>query len=202
MKKIKKLILNLILLEPYNYLYNKVRFWYFNTPLPKHYCFRGRIGLVNNGLFSIGAHCKINSGAFYNTIGGDSKCNFTIDKSAEIIIGSGFGISNSTIFSSYSIQIGNNVLIGGSCKIYDTDFHAINIHERLLGIKQNGLDKNAKKRPIVIHDGVWIGGHCIVLKGSEIGENSIIGAGSVVSGHIPANEIWAGNPAKFIRKIK
>lgn len=54
---------------------------------------------------------------------------------------------------------------------------------------------------MVIEDNVFIGARCIILKGVTIGENSIVGAGSVVTKSIPANEIWAGNPAKFIRKI-
>lgn len=56
--------------------------------------------------------------------------------------------------------------------------------------------------PVVIKDGVFIGAHCIILKGVTIGEKSIIGAGSVVTKSIPDGEIWAGNPAKFIRRIE
>ncbi|MBD8490085.1 hypothetical protein IFO69_15110 [Echinicola sp. CAU 1574] len=62
-------------------------------------------------------------------------------------------------------------------------------------------DRTVKNRGINIEDGVWIGGHCIILKGVTIGERSVIGAGSVVSKNIPKNEVWAGNPAKFIKKI-
>ena len=58
-----------------------------------------------------------------------------------------------------------------------------------------------KCAPVVIENNVFIGAHCIILKGVSIGENSIIGAGSVVTKNVPANQIWAGNPAKFIRKI-
>jgi acetyltransferase-like isoleucine patch superfamily enzyme len=55
--------------------------------------------------------------------------------------------------------------------------------------------------PIVIGDDVFIGANSIVLKGVNIGDRSIIGAGSVVSKNIPADEIWAGNPIKFIKRI-
>lgn len=55
--------------------------------------------------------------------------------------------------------------------------------------------------PVIIEDNAFIGARSIILKGVTIGANSIIGAGSVVTKSIPANEIWAGNPAKFIRKI-
>ena len=57
------------------------------------------------------------------------------------------------------------------------------------------------KAPVVIKDNAFIGAKVIVLKGVTIGENSIIGAGSVVTRSVPDNEIWAGNPAKFIRKV-
>lgn len=46
-----------------------------------------------------------------------------------------------------------------------------------------------------------IGAQAIVCKGVSIGDNSIVGIGSVVTKSIPANQIWAGNPARFIREI-
>ena len=48
---------------------------------------------------------------------------------------------------------------------------------------------------------MFIGTSCIIGKGVTIGENSVIAAGSVVVKNVPSNEIWGGNPAKFIRKI-
>lgn len=53
----------------------------------------------------------------------------------------------------------------------------------------------------MICDNVFIGAKCIILKGVTIGENSVIGAGSVVTKNVPANQIWAGNPAKFIKNV-
>lgn len=49
--------------------------------------------------------------------------------------------------------------------------------------------------------GASIGAGSVVLCGIEIGENAMVGAGSVVTKDIPANELWVGNPAKFVRKI-
>jgi acetyltransferase-like isoleucine patch superfamily enzyme len=60
----------------------------------------------------------------------------------------------------------------------------------------------AKKRPVVINDNVFIGAHSTILKGVTIGKNSVIGACSVITKDIPDNEIWAGNPAKFIKSIE
>ena len=62
-------------------------------------------------------------------------------------------------------------------------------------------EKGGVTKPVEIKDGVFVGAHSIILKGVTIGEGSIIGAGSVVTKSIPAGEVWAGNPAKFIRKI-
>ena len=56
-------------------------------------------------------------------------------------------------------------------------------------------------RPVVIRDGAFIGAHSIILKGVTVGEKSVVGAGSVVTRSIPDGEIWAGNPARFIRKL-
>jgi maltose O-acetyltransferase len=56
-------------------------------------------------------------------------------------------------------------------------------------------------RPIVIEDNVWLGGGAIVLPGVTIGENSVVGAGAVVTRDVPANVVVAGNPARIIRSL-
>ena len=56
-------------------------------------------------------------------------------------------------------------------------------------------------KQIRIARGAFIGAHTIILKGVHIGAQSIIGAGAVVTKSVPEGEIWAGNPARFIRKI-
>ena len=49
---------------------------------------------------------------------------------------------------------------------------------------------------------MFVGTNCIIGKGIHIGEGAVIAAGSVVAKNIPANEIWGGNPAKFLKKIE
>jgi acetyltransferase-like isoleucine patch superfamily enzyme len=66
-------------------------------------------------------------------------------------------------------------------------------------IKTDG--RNASSKPIIIEDDVFIGTNCIIGKGITIGARSVIAAGSVVVKNVPADEIWGGNPAKFIKKI-
>ena len=60
---------------------------------------------------------------------------------------------------------------------------------------------NLRKHGAWIGEDVFIGAHSIILKGVTIGARSIVGAGSVVTKDIPADEVWAGNPAKCIRKL-
>ena len=62
-------------------------------------------------------------------------------------------------------------------------------------------NENMKVKPIVIGENVFIGCNCLILKGTEIGDNTTIGAGSVVTGKIPANCIAAGNPARVIKVL-
>ena len=60
-------------------------------------------------------------------------------------------------------------------------------------------NRNMGVKAIEIGDNVFIGCNCLILKGAKIGDNSTIGAGSVVTGYIPDNCIAAGNPAKVIK---
>lgn len=125
-----------------------------------------------------------------------SKIN--IKDGACLIIGNNTGMTNIVIQCHKKICIGENVNIGAGTMIFDTDFHSLNWRDR-----QGPNDLlNKKSKPIFIKDNVFIGCKCIILKGVTIGNRSIVGAGSVVTKDIPDDEIWAGNPARFIRKIE
>ena len=68
--------------------------------------------------------------------------------------------------------------------------------------REFNVDMTQKKMAnVTIEHDAFIGAGSIILKGVTIGACSVIGAGSVVTKNIPPNEIWAGNPAKFIRKL-
>ena len=56
--------------------------------------------------------------------------------------------------------------------------------------------------PVTIGNNVWIGGHACILPGVNIGDNAIIGAGSVVTHDIPAGSVAVGNPCRVVRKIR
>ena len=156
----------------------------------------GRLLIKGKGKIRIGKDCLLNSSVHADPIGGDSHIILRADDNAEIYIGNKCGISNCAIVAQKSVKVEDRVYIGGGCKIYDTDFHDLDMENR---VAEN--TENVRVKPIIIHQGAFIGAHTIILKGVEIGDNSIIGAGSVVTKSIPANEVWAGNPAKKIKEL-
>ncbi len=156
------------------------------------------IDLYDGGRLQLGAKFKMNNGSRYNRIGRQQPCFFIANNGGQIIIGENVGLSSTAIHCNKSIKIGNGVRIGGNTVIYDTDFHSLGFETR---IQEKEDIANVLIKEVVIGENVFIGAHCTILKGVTIGNNSIIGAGAVVSKSIPPNEIWAGNPAKFIRKI-
>ena len=115
----------------------------------------------------------------------------------QIEIGEHCGISGSTIYAWKNIKIGKYTRIGANCKIIENDFHPIELEYR-----HKGLNKEYTRRePIEIGEDCFIGANSIILKGTKLGNNVIVGAGSVVHGTFPDNCIVAGNPAKIIKKI-
>lgn len=155
------------------------------------------IMVARGGKFVIGNNFAMNNGIKGNPIGSYRRCTFFVDRNATLTIGDDVGISQTALICHKSITIGNYVKIGGGVSIYDTDFHSLDPEIR----KSKDDIKYRAEKPVVIKDNVFIGAHSIILKGVTIGENSIIGAGSVVTKSVPDNQIWAGNPAKFIRNI-
>ena len=149
---------------------------------------------ANGGSLRIGKGVTINSAIWANPVGGTQTCFLFKGDEAIIEIGDGTGMSNVMLAAKTRITIGKNVSLGAGMKVFDTDFHSIDLAERL-------ADVNIPTKPVTIEDGAFIGGDVIILKGVVIGENSVIGAGSVVAKSVPPGEIWAGNPAKFIRKL-
>lgn len=147
------------------------------------------------GKLIIGDSVTINSGLKANAVFGVG-CNVLISKkNAELIIGNNVGMSNVTIYSETSITVGNNTLLGAGVKIWDTDFHSLDVKTRL-SPGDRGLSL-----PISIGNNCFIGAGSMILKGVSIGRNVVIGAGSVVAKDVPDNEVWAGNPCRFIKKI-
>jgi len=195
MRTFLKTILKLNPIAFYNRIFNTFVFNLMNVKF-QDFKINGRIFVRNKGKIIFGRNLVVNSSLKSNPIGGDTKTLITVKEGGVLKIGNNFGISNSSIFCTNSIHIGNNVMIGGSCKIYDTDFHSVEKRNRI-----ELQDIKAISKKVIIEDNVFIGGHSIILKGVHIQENTVIGAGSVLTRSTGRNEIWAGNPATFIKKI-
>ena len=125
--------------------------------------------------------------------GVDIRPPLRVDYGHNITIGDGswvnFGL---TALDVAPIVIGQDVLIGPNCPLYTA------IHPTEPGPRRAKWESAA---PITLGDNVWLGGSVVVCPGVTIGENSIIGAGAVVTRDIPANSIAVGNPARVIRAL-
>ena len=130
---------------------------------------------------------------------GKTKENFLIeqpficDYGYNIEIGENFYSNhNLTILDGNKVKFGDNVFIAPNCSFY-TAGHPLNAETRNKGLEY--------AKPIEIGNNVWIGGNVIVLPGVKIGDNAVVGAGSVVNKDIPANVVAVGNPCKVIKNI-
>lgn len=114
---------------------------------------------------------------------------------SKISIGKNCQICNrfTAVSEGEGIEIGDNVLVGSSVTVLDSDFHEIDPSRR--------IDGNPKTGKVVIGDNAWIGDRVMILKGTAIGKNSVVAAGAVVSGEFPANVVIGGVPARVIREI-
>jgi acetyltransferase-like isoleucine patch superfamily enzyme len=143
----------------------------------------------------IGNNCQFISNFNTNLVGVNRQCIVaTHSDFARIQIGNGCGFSGTVIGAAESIIIGNNVFFGANTLVTDFDWHAVDPEHRKTG--------KPKSAPIVIEDNVWVGINAVVLKGVTIGQNSIIGANSLVVKDIPANVIAGGNPCQVIKPIE
>lgn len=149
----------------------------------------------------LGQHTKI--ARFINLygcrIGNNCKIGAFVEIQKDVSIGNSCKISSHTFICS-GVTIGNNCFIGhGVVFINDNYPKAVNIKT---GKLENEKDWKNRFVNTLIEDNVSIGSNSTILGGIAIGKNSLIGAGSVVTKNIPPYQIWTGNPAKFIRKIK
>jgi acetyltransferase-like isoleucine patch superfamily enzyme len=195
-KGIRKL--NHFFRKPFYTIYGKLLFIFNGISIPNKMNIRGvmKIIVTPRGAVIIGNNFNVNSGNNHNIIGRQQKTTFWVE--GKLTIGNNVGMSATALICNHEIEIGNNVTIGGNTVIYDTDFHSLDSVTRA---NKKEDKKNAKWGKVTLSDNVFIGAHTTILKGVTIGKNSIIGACSLIGKDVPENEIWAGNPAQFIKKI-
>ena len=118
---------------------------------------------------------------------------FYCDYGFHISVGANFYTNhNCTILDGAKVEFGDNVFIAPNC-IFSTAGHPIDAEQRGAGLEI--------ALPIKVGNNVWIGANVSVLPGVTIGDNTIIGAGSVVNKDIPSGVIAVGNPCRVMRKI-
>ncbi len=100
-------------------------------------------------------------------------------------------MSGVRVSSASGITIGDDTMLANFCYLTDADWHDIHDRTEVVGATS----------PIVLEKNVWIGDSAIVCKGVRVGENSIVGAGAVVTKDVPPNVVVAGNPAKIVKRL-
>lgn len=148
----------------------------------------------------LGSRIVLNAKAAKNTLEARGPIVLrTFRRNAKILIGNDSGLTSCTIAAGSSVKIGERVLIGGGVVITDSDHHVVDMPT---GRRFAGLPPKAADRPVIIGDDVFIGARSIILKGVEIGNGTVIGAGSVVSASIPAGVVAVGNPCRVVRALR
>lgn len=192
-------VLNLIKLRIQQYKYSNCEFSY-RIKL----CGRVKFKLGRKALLKLGEGCVVTGGAFINCLGCLRGACIQVENGATLQIGRMSGMSNVSIWVRDKVIIGDYVTIGAETIINDSNSHCINYLERR-GERKKGIvtqELNIKRAPIYIEDDVFIGARSIICKGVRIGARSVVAAGSVVVKDIPSDEVWGGNPCKFLRKLE
>lgn len=151
--------------------------------------------LIEGSKLNIGDNFYLSSGNGVNPIASNLQADVYVEPGAALTIGNNVGMSSTRLWIHESVRIGNNVKIGGCVLITDTDAHPMDY------VVRRSSNEGTKSAPVVIEDDVWVGAHCIILKGVTIGARSIIGAGSVVTNSIPVDCVADGNPCRVIKSL-
>ena len=112
---------------------------------------------------------------------------------AQISIGNNTRINGAYIHAQKSILIGDNCVIASGVNILDSNGHQLCSNNRTKG--------RDKPEDIVIQENVWIGINCVILKGTIIGKNSVVSAGTIVKGIFPPNSLISCNMGHVVKKI-
>lgn len=132
---------------------------------------------------------SVTVGRDLRTMAGIARPQIAVRPGATLVLGEHVFLNQGSLVNcGHDVRIGSNTMLADFAVVSDDDEHS--------------LDGGPIRRlPIVIGDNVWIGRNALVLPGVTIGDNSVIGAGSVVTHDIPADSVAVGSPAKVIRTL-
>lgn len=148
----------------------------------------GKFRVLGPGSVEIGDNCFVIS----NVI--KSVSIVTTLPNAKIIIGNNVGFNGTTI------QCYNKIFIDDLCNIADAYIVDSQAHH-LSSDRRSLTDDTVYSQPVRINKNVWVSVNVVITHGVSIGENSVIGACSLVNKDVPENSLYAGYPAKFIKQI-
>lgn len=154
-----------------------------------------RLHVHRTASIRIGDHCRIQSGFAGNPVGG-TRMAIWVGPGGRLVLGHRVGLSNATIVCNSAVTIEDEALLGGGSQVFDTDFHSLDARERTESARPR-----ARTAPVTIRRRAFVGGHSILLKGATVGEGAVLGAGSVLRDAVPDGQVWAGNPARFLRRL-
>lgn len=152
--------------------------WLYSCPLGS------KIRIHKGGKLTIGKHLSSQHRLLISVLPG-----------GQMIIGNNVNInSDCSIIARQSVKIGDNVIFGPGCRIYDHDHdYRKTGHERKTSFVTDEVE---------IGNGVWLGADCIVLRGTKIGDNCVFGAGSIIKGIYPANTLIVQERTEKQKQIK
>jgi len=161
-----------------------------NTVIDSAFSFRQFFSRLEPGL-RIGHHVTV------------WRTSFATGEEAIIEIGDYCNLANASLVCAERISIGAHVVIAGGVTIADSNFHPIEVGDRIadtIALSPRG-DRSRPRiasAPVVIGDGVWIGWNATVLRGVQVGAGAVIEPGAVVTRNVPPGAIVSGNPARVV----
>jgi acetyltransferase-like isoleucine patch superfamily enzyme len=155
----------------------------------KYFRVYGPLNVSGPGSVTFGKNCLIISNAIKPV------CIRTFTREACVTLGDHAGLNGTSIQCVARVEIGDLSNIADAY-ISDTAAHAVGPQRRLEGVE------DVPARPVIIGSNVWVSVSVVILDGVHIGDNSVVGACSLVRKDIPADVFVAGNPLQVIRQLK
>jgi acetyltransferase-like isoleucine patch superfamily enzyme len=134
--------------------------------------------------------------------------SFSMGKNGSCKVGDFTLLNGALVMAEERVEIGSHCLISWNVGIADSDFHPLDPAQRRQDAQAlapffegRPARPSIRTAPVRIADNVWIGMGALILKGVEIGENSVIAAGAIVTKSVPANVVVAGNPGVIVKQL-